>query len=229
MEQLITSPFFGIALTALAYALGMKIQKRTGLVICNGLVLATIIVIIVLTVFHIPYEAYYAGGSVINLFLSPATVCLAVSIYNKKDILKKNLLPVLAGCTAGSVASVLSVALGCRLFGLDRALTASLLPKSVTTPIATALAEGHGGIISITATAVIFTGMVGNLMAPFLIRAFRIKSPLEAGLGIGTCSHALGTAKAMELGEAEGAMSSVAIGLCGVITTILALFFEYLL
>ncbi|MEI3362278.1 MAG: LrgB family protein [Oscillospiraceae bacterium] len=101
--------------------------------ICNGLVLATIMVIIVLTVFHIPYEAYYAGGSVINLFLSPATVCLAVSIYNKKDILKKNLLPVLAGCTAGSVASVLSVALGCGLFGLDRALTASLLPKSVTT------------------------------------------------------------------------------------------------
>lgn len=143
MEQLITSPFFGIALTALAYALGMNIQKRTGLVICNGLVLATIMVIIVLTVFHIPYEAYYAGGSVINLFLSPATVCLAVSIYNKKDILKKNLLPVLAGCTAGSVASVLSVALGCRLFGLDRALTASLLLKSVTTPIATALAEGH--------------------------------------------------------------------------------------
>ena len=88
MEQLITSPFFGIALTALAYALGMKIQKRTGLVICNGLVLATIMVIIVLTVFQIPYEAYYAGGSVINLFLSPATVCLAVSIYNKKDILK---------------------------------------------------------------------------------------------------------------------------------------------
>lgn len=229
MTELLNSPFFGVALTAIAYALGVKIQKKTGLVICNSMVLAVLMIIAVLVVFHIPYESYYVGGSLINLFLSPATACVAVSIYAKWDLLKKNLLPVLVGCVVGSVTSVLSVWGLCRLFGLDRALTASLLPKSVTTPIATAIAEGHGGIVSLTAVAVIFTGIVGNLCAPLLIRLFRVKEPLEAGLGIGACSHALGTAKALELGETEGAMSGVAIGLCGIVTTILGLFFELLL
>ena len=165
----------------------------------------------------------------INLFLSPATVCVAVSVYAKLDVLKKNLLPVLVGCTVGAVTSVLSVWGLCRAFGLDTALTASLLPKSVTTPIASAIAEGHGGIVSITVVAVIFTGIVGNLSAPLMIRLFRVKDPVEAGLGIGACSHAMGTAKALELGETEGAMSGIAIGLCGIVTTVLALFFGCLL
>ena len=108
-------------------------------------------------------------------------------------------------------------------------MTASLLPKSVTTPIASAIAEGHGGIVSITVVAVIFTGIVGNLSVPLMIRLFRVKDPVEAGLGIGACSHAMGTAKALELGETEGAMSGIAIGLCGIVTTVLALFFDFLL
>lgn len=229
MKELLSSPFFGAALTAAAYAIGMKIQKKTGLVICNGLVLAAIMIIALLLVFDISYEDYYAGGSLINLMLSPATVCFAVSIYSKLDVLKKNLLPILVGCTVGTIASVVSVWGMCRLLGLNAALTASLLPKSVTTPIATALAEGHGGIVSITAVAVIFTGIMGNLCAPLMIRLLRVKNPVEAGLGIGACSHAIGTAKAMELGETESAVSSVAIGLCGIITTVLALLFGYLL
>ena len=227
MRELLQSPFFGITLTVAAYVLGMKIQKKSGLVICNGLVLAALMIIALLTVFHIPYEDYYVGGSIINMFLSPATVCVAMSIYAKRDVLKRNLLPV--GCTVGAVTSVLSVWALCRAFGLDAALTASLLPKSVTTPIASAIAESHGGIVSITAVAVIFTGIVGNLCAPLMIRLFRVKDPVEAGLGIGACSHALGTAKALELGETEGAMSGIAIGLCGIVTTVLALFFGALL
>ena len=229
MRELLQSPFFGITLTVAAYVLGMKIQKKSGLVICNGLVLAALMIISLLTVFHIPYEDYYVGGSIINMFLSPATVCVAMSIYAKRDVLKRNLLPVLVGCTVGAVTSVLSVWALCRAFGLDAALTASLLPKSVTTPIASAIAESHGGIVSITAVAVIFTGIVGNLCAPLMIRLFRVKDPVEAGLGIGACSHALGTAKALELGETEGAMSGIAIGLCGIVTTVLALFFGALL
>ena len=229
MEELLRSPFFGVTLTVLAYVLGMKIQKKSGLVVCNGLVLAALMIIAVLTVFDISYEDYYVGGSMINLFLSPATVCVAMSIYAKRDVLKRNLLPVLVGCTVGAVTSVLSVWALCRAFGLDAALTASLLPKSVTTPIASAIAESHGGIVSITAVAVIFTGIVGNLCAPLMIRLFRVKDPVEAGLGIGACSHALGTAKALELGETEGAMSGIAIGLCGIVTTVLALFFGALL
>ena len=172
-------------------------------------------IIAVLAVFDIPYAAYNAGGSLINLFLGPATVCLAVTIYAQIDLLKKNLLPILAGCAAGAVTSVLSIWGLCRLFGLDRTLTVSLLPKSVTTPIATAIAEGQGGIVSITVAAVIFTGILGNLCAPALARLFRVKDRVAAGLAIGACSHAMGTAKALELGETEGAMSGLAIGLCG--------------
>ena len=228
MSELLSAPFFGLALTAAAYAIGVKLQKKTGLVICNALLVAALLIIAVLMVFDIPYEAYYAGGSIINLMLSLSTVCFAVSVYSKLDVLKKNLLPILVGCTAGAAASVVSVWALCHLFGLDRALLVSLLPKSVTTPIATALSDGNGGIVSITAVAVIFTGIMGNLCVPLMIKLFRIKNPVEAGLGIGTCSHAIGTAKAVELGETEGAISSVAIGLCGLATTLLALFFPYL-
>ena len=204
MSALWESPFFGVTLTILAYWAGCKIQKRTGLVICNGLVLAVMMIIAVLAVFDIPYAAYNAGGSLINLFLGPATVCLAVTIYAQIDLLKKNLLPILAGCAAGAVTSVLSIWGLCRLFGLDRTLTVSLLPKSVTTPIATAIAEGQGGIVSITVAAVIFTGILGNLCAPALARLFRVKDPVAAGLAIGACSHAMGTARALELGEDGG-------------------------
>ena len=228
MSELLYSPFFGLMVTAVAYTVGVKIQKKTGLVICNGLALAALMIIALLLVFGIPYEAYSTGGSLVNLMLSPATVCLAVTIYRKLDILKKNLLPVLVGCAAGAVASVVSVWALSHLFGLDRALLTSLLPKSVTTPIATALSQSNGGIVSITAAAVIFTGILGNLAAPLMVRLLRVKNPVEAGLGIGSCSHAIGTAKAMELGGTEGALSSVAIGLCGIFTTVLALLFPLL-
>lgn len=229
MSALAGSPFFGIALTVAAYWLGTKIQKKTGLVICNSIVIAVALLIAVLSVFHIPYEAYYQGGSIINMLLGPATACMAVTVYAKLDLLKKNWLPVLLGCLAGTVTSIGSILVMCRLFGLDAAMTASLLPKSVTTPIATAVSEGHGGIVSITVAAVIFTGILGNLAAPVLVKLFRVRDPLAAGLGIGACSHAIGTAKALELGGTEGAMSGLAIGVCGIITALLALGFDWLL
>ena len=229
MSALLESPFFGIALTVLAYWLGVQAQKRTGLVICNNMIVSVALLIAVLTLFHIPYEAYYEGGSVINMFLGPATACMAVTIYAKKDLLKRNWLPVLVGCLTGVVVSVGSILVMSRLFGLDAAMTASLLPKSVTTPIATVVSEGHGGIVSITVAAVIVTGILGNLTAPFLVKLFRVKDPVAVGLGIGACSHAMGTAKALEMGETEGAMSGLAIGMCGIITAVAALFFEALL
>ena len=229
MSVLLESPFFGIALTVAAYWAGNQAQKRTGLVVCNNMIVSVALIVAVLLLFHIPYEAYYVGGSFINMFLGPATTCLAVTIYAKKDLLRKNWLPVLVGCLVGVVVSVGSVWVMCRLFGLDKAMTASLLPKSVTTPIATAVSESHGGIASITVAAVIFTGILGNLAAPLLGKLFRVQDPLAAGLGIGACSHALGTAKALELGEVEGAMSGLAIGVCGIFTALAALFFDVLL
>lgn len=204
MSALWESPFFGVTLTILAYWAGCKIQKRTGLVICNGLVLAVMMIIAVLAVFDIPYAAYNAGGSLINLFLGRATVCLAVTIYAQIDLLKKNLLPILAGCAAGAVTSVLSIWGLCRLFGLDRTLTVSLLPKSVTTPIATAIAEGQGGIVSITVAAVIFTGILGNLVRP------RAGTPLPGEgsgggrLAIGACSHAMAPPAPWSWGRRRG-------------------------
>ena len=171
----------------------------------------------------IPYEYYDQGGSLINLFLSPATACLAVAIYSKVQLLKENWLPILVGCVVGSAVSMGSILGLCRLFGLDEAMTASLLPKSVTTPIAVSVAQAHGGIPSITVVAVILTGILGSILAPVLIRLFRVKDPVTAGLSIGACSHAVGTSKALELGETEGAMSGLAIGVCGLVTVIFSL------
>ena len=228
MRALLETPYFGIALTVVGYWIGTKIQKKTGLVLCNSMLITAALIIAVLKVFGISYDSYYVGGSIINMFLGPATPCMAVSIYAKKDLLKKYWLPVIVGCLVGTVTSIACVLVMCKLFGLDHAMTMSLLPKSVTTPIASAISESHGGIVSITVAAVIVTGILGNLIAPLLIKVFRIKNPMAAGLGVGAASHAMGTAKAVEIGETEGAMSGLAIGICGIITAILALFFDFL-
>ena len=223
MVEWTNSPFFGAALSVLAFWVGVKIQKKTGLVVCNPLLIGVILVIGLLLTLGIPYEYYDQGGSLINLFLSPATACLAVAIYSKVQLLKENWLPILVGCVVGSAVSMGSILGLCRLFGLDEAMTASLLPKSVTTPIAVSVAQAHGGIPSITVVAVILTGILGSILAPVLIRLFRVKDPVTAGLSIGACSHAVGTSKALELGETEGAMSGLAIGVCGLVTVIFSL------
>ena len=224
MSELFASPFFGIALSIVAFSIGVWIQKKTGLVICNPLIIAIVLVSGVLLLFKIPYESYNEGGSIINMFLAPATSCLAVSVYTRMELLKKNWLPILAGCVAGSLTSMGSVFLLCRLFGLDEAMTYSLVPKSVTTPIAVGIAESHGGISSITVAAVILTGIMGSILAPFLIRIFRVKDSMTAGLAIGACSHAVGTSKAIEIGETEGAMSGRANGICGIVTVVFSMF-----
>lgn len=223
MAELTASPFFGVSLSVLAFWVGTRIQKKTRLTICNPLIIGIVLVIGVLLLFRIPYENYAQGGSFIDLFLAPATACLAVAIYGKLELLKRNWLPILVGCTVGSATSMGSVYLLCRLFGLDQTVTVSLLPKSVTTPIATSIAAAHGGIVPISVVAVLLTGVFGAIMAPILIRIFRVKDPMTAGLAIGACSHAVGTSKALELGEDEGAMSGLAIGVCGVITVVMSL------
>lgn len=226
MSGLASSAFFGVMLTAAAYWVGMTVQRKSGLVICNHMIIAGGLIVAVLKILGISYEQYSVGGSIINLLLGPATACMALAIYRKRELLKKNWLPVLLGCLAGSVTTVVTVLVMSRLFGLSREMTVSLLPKSVTTPIASAISESHGGIVSITVAAVIFTGILGNLTAPLLTRLFRVRDAMAAGLGIGACSHGMGTAKALEMGGTEGAMSGLAIGICGIITSVLALFFD---
>lgn len=224
MAELFASPFFGISLSVIAFWVGVRIQKKTGLVLCNPLLIAIVLVSAVLLVCRIPYESYNQGGAIINMFLAPATACLAVSIYTQINLLKENWLPILVGCTAGSITSMGSIYLMCRLFRLDEAVSASLIPKSVTTPIAVSISQNLGGIQAITVVAVIITGILGSILAPVLIKLFRVKDPVAAGLAIGACSHAVGTSKALELGETEGAMSGLAIGICGILTVIFSLF-----
>ena len=227
MNELWASPFFGIAVSILAFWIGVKLQERLKSVLCNPLLIAIVLIAGLLSVFKIPYESYNAGGAIINMFLAPATACLAVSIYSKIQILKENWLPIVVGCTVGSVTSMGSVYLLCRLFRLDKAMTASLIPKSITTPIAVEVSAAHGGIVPVTVIAIIFTGILGSIFAPLLIRIFQVKDPVAAGLSIGACSHAVGTSRAVQLGETQGAMSGLAIGICGIITVIVSMVFMY--
>ncbi|MCI9027633.1 MAG: LrgB family protein [Lawsonibacter sp.] len=223
-DTLLSSPFLGLFLSAAAWCAGCWLQKKTGLLLCNPLLVAAALIIAALSLLRIPYESYALGGDFIKLMLGPVTAVLALNIYNQRDILRENFLPVLAGCLAGSLTSVGSVLLLCRLFRVEETLTASLLPKSVTTAIAIGVAESQGGVGGIAAAAVIITGLIGAVLAPLFARVFHVTQPVAEGLAIGACSHALGTARAMEIGQVQGAMSSIAICVCGIMTSILALF-----
>ena len=167
------------------------------------------------------YQTYQNAGEMISFFLTPATVVLAVPIYRKLDVLKKNLVPIIAGALVGSLTSILSVLLFCRLFGLSDATTRSLVPKSVTTPIGVALSEMLGGLAPVTAIAVVFTGIVGAILLPTFLKCIGVRNPVQMGLSIGTAAHAVGTSRAIELGETEGAMSGLAIGVAGLLTALL--------
>ena len=197
MRELCSSPYFGIALSVLAFGIGVKLNEKLKTPVCNPLVIAIVLIVGVLLIFKIPYEDYNAGGKIINMFLAPATACLAVAIYTKIQILKQYWLPILVGCT---------------------------LPKSVTTPIAVSISEPAGGVVPITVAAVIGTGILGGIFAPLLIKLFKVSDPVAAGLAIGASSHAVGTSKAIEIGEVEGAMSGLAIGICGIVTVIVSIF-----
>ena len=223
MSEVFSSPYFGVALSVIAFGIGVKLNQKFKTPFCNPLIIAIVLVSAVLLIFKIPYEDYNKGGEIINMFLAPATACLAVAVYTKLQILKQYWFPILIGCAAGSATSMGSVYLLCRLFGLEESLTVSLLPKSVTTPIAVSIAEPAGGMVPITVVAVIFTGILGGIFAPLLIRLFRVADPVAAGLAIGASSHAVGTYKAIELGEIEGAMSGLAIGICGIITVLFSM------
>jgi putative effector of murein hydrolase len=178
-----------------------------------------------LLAFDIPVASYDKGGTIIAMFLGPATAVLALAIYRQRDILAKNLIPILLGTFTGSFASLSTITLMSRWFGLDKIVLASMLPKSVTTPIALAVSEQLGGIPALTITMVIITGISGNIFAPVLVKLFHVKDPVAQGVGIGSCSHALGTGKALEMGKIQGAMSSIAISFSGFCTVLLAPFF----
>lgn len=224
MNEIFASPFFGICISILTYEAGVLIQRRTRSAAANPLLISVVLTILTLVVGRIPLESYRNGGDIISVFLGPATAVLAISIYSRLDLLKKYFFPILIGTITGSLVSVASAYFLCKAFGLDDVLTKSMLPKSVTTPFAMAISESIGGIPAVTVAAVVLTGILGNVLAPLLIRLFRVKNPIAAGVAIGTASHAVGTSKAIEIGETEGAMSGIAIAMAGIVTVIISIF-----
>ncbi|MBQ7097668.1 MAG: LrgB family protein [Clostridia bacterium] len=224
LNQFTSQPIFGFTLCVIAYCIGVKLKSRFNYPIVNPLIVSAVICIAVLLVFGIPLENFKAGASTVGMFLAPATAALALSMYRQMKVIKKNIVPIIVGCTVGSAVAVISIALLCKAFGLTAEITASLIPKSITTAIASDLSAQLGGIPSITVAAVAVTGIFGAVMSPYFIRWSRLDNSVAAGLAIGASCHALGTSKAVELGEVEGSLSGIAVGLCGLITVFLSLF-----
>lgn len=224
MSEIYSSPFFGIFLSILTFEIGVWINRKTKSAIANPLLIAVTLCIFTIKILDIPLESFNVGGRLIAVFLGPATAVLALSIYSRFELLKKYFLPVLLGTVAGSFVSMGSAYLLCRAFHLDDVLTRSMLTKSVTTPFAIAISENIGGEPSVAVAAVVLTGILGAVFAPLLIRLFHVKNPIAIGVAIGTSSHAVGTSKAIELGETEGAMSGIAIGMAGIVTVVISLF-----
>ncbi len=225
MLELTENPIFGVTLCLITYAIGVKVKSKINTPVANPMLIASLLIIAVLCTFKIPLENFMRGGDFITMLLAPATAALAVSIYRQLDTIKKNWLPVLVGCIVGSASSLLCVFLMSRLFMLPEDVLFSLFPKSITTAIASELSGKMGGIVPITVAAVCVTGVFGTVMCPYFIKWFRVDNPIAAGLAIGASCHALGTSKAIEIGEVEGMMSGIAIGICGLSTVFMAMFF----
>ncbi|MDO5409448.1 MAG: LrgB family protein [Lachnospiraceae bacterium] len=217
-EILSESLFFGFALSLVSYWAGILIQQKVKHPLCNPLLLSMIFCILFLKLTDVTYETFNYGGKYINYLLTPTTVCLAVPLYRQFQVLKDNLAAVLTSILAGAVSCVLVVAGLAAVTRLDEALTLSLLPKSITTAIAMGVSEEIGGMPAITVMAVIMTGLFGNIIAQVLFKLLHIENPVAQGLACGTGAHAIGTAKAMELGEIQGAMSSLSVVVAGITT-----------
>lgn len=215
-----SSVFFGVFISFISYGLGTLLKKKFKIAIFNPLLIAIIITIAALLFLGVDYEKYNAGAKYISYLLTPATICLAVPLYEQFELLKKNYKAVLIGITGGVVTSLVSVLLLALLFNLGHSSYVTLLPKSITTAIGIVVSEELGGYVALTAAVIIITGVLGNILAEGVCKLFRITDPVAKGVAIGTSSHAVGTTKAMELGEIEGAMSSLSIVVAGILTVI---------
>ena len=229
MDSLIlSSATVGIVISLLAYEIGLAAQRKWKLAVLNPLLISIVLVIGFLIVFRVDYDRYNNSAQYLSYLLTPATVCLAIPLYLQLDLLKKNIGAILIGVLSGVLASLGSVLAMAVLFGLDHKQYVTMLPKSITTAIGMGVSEELGGYVTITVAVIIITGVIGNMSAEFICKMFQIKSPISRGLAIGTASHAVGTARAMELGEVEGAMSSLAIVVCGLCTVVGASIFSYI-
>ena len=216
----------GVALSLIAYLLGAKLKKKLKIGIFNPLLISILISIIVLMIGKIDYNTYNEGAKYLSWLLTPATVCLAIPLYEQWELLKQNYKAVLFGLLAGTVTSLTTVFVLAKLCGLSHEEYVTLLPKSITTAIGMGVSEELGGYVTITVAVIIITGVLGNMFGELICKLCKITEPISKGLAFGASSHAIGTAKALEIGEVEGAMSSLAIAVSGILTVALASLFS---
>lgn len=221
MRELLETPVFQVLISILAYETGLFIYRKTKISLFNPLLIAILLVMGFIMKFGISLDTYNKGGNLISFFLGPATVILAVPLYKQLDSLKKEFIPIMAGVLTGCITTVFSVRFLSTRMGLSKELQESLIPKSITTPIGIELSKQLGGIPSVTVAAILITGILGAMIGPGVCKLLRITDRTATGIAIGTSSHAVGTTKAVELGEKEGAMSGLAIGVAGLFTVLL--------
>ncbi|WP_297596485.1 LrgB family protein [uncultured Cetobacterium sp.] len=221
-ELFFDNAFFGIFISLLAFKIGKDLFNKFKLPILNPIFIAIIIIFIFMEGFNIPTSYYNKGGDILGFFIAPATVCLAIPLYKELNTLKKHYKVIFLGSIVGSITAILSVVLLGELLGIKDVILLSFVPKSITTPIGIEVSKILGGIPSITVFAIMVTGITGNIFAPMMLKLFKIESSIAKGLGIGISSHAVGTSKAIEMGEIEGAMSALSIVIAGIITIFIA-------
>ncbi|HAL74439.1 MAG TPA: hypothetical protein DCM45_05005 [Clostridiales bacterium] len=214
------SSVFAVILTLAAYQVGLFLQKKWRSPLCNPILIAVILVMITLLIFDVPNTSYQKGSVYLNYLLTPATICLAVPLYQQIQILRRHWLAILLGILAGSLTCLVMIIVFAGIFRFDHTLFVSLLPKSVTTAMGMALSEQAGGIGAITTAAIIVTGILGSLAGLPLARLLKIDQPIAMGVAFGTSAHVIGTAKANESSELAGAVSSLSLVIAGILTAI---------
>ena len=222
-----TSMFAGVTVSLLAYIIGALLKKKFKLAIFNPLLISIVLTIIMLVIADIDYDVYAQGADYLSWFLTPATVCLAIPLYEQWELLKHNVKAVMLGITAGVLTSLTMVLVLSLIMHLSHAEYVTMLPKSITTAIGMGVSEELGGYVTITVAVIIVTGVLGNIFGELICKIFRITEPISKGIAFGSASHAIGTAKAMELGEVEGAMSSLSIAVSGILTVVGASIFAH--
>lgn len=223
------SVFFGMMISLLAYGIGTFLKAKLKWPIFNPLLISILLVMLFLTVTHVSYDVYYEGAKYLSYLLTPATVALAIPLYEKFQLLKQNWKALIAGILSGVLTSMLCIFVLALLLGLSHEHYVTLLPKSITTAIGMDLSEEFGGYVSLTVAVIMITGIFGNMISDTVFRLFKINDPIAQGIALGSSAHVIGTSKAMEMGEVQGAMSSLAIVVSGILTVIIASFFAPLL
>lgn len=226
-EFFANAAFAGVSVSLISYMIGVYLKKKLNVGLFNPLLISIAVTIIFLVLSHIDYDAYNEGAMYLSWLLTPATVCLAIPLYEEFELLKSNVRAVMCGIISGVLTSLITILVLALFFGLTHEEYVTLLPKSITTAIGMGVSEELGGYVTITVAVIIITGVIGNILTEFICKIFRIEEPIAKGIAIGSAAHAIGTAKAMEIGEVEGAMSSLSIAVAGILTVVGASVFAH--